>query len=55
MEFSVGKIVLILLIVVLVFGTGKLPRIGEDLAKGLKGFRDGLRSANEDRPSGHDQ
>jgi sec-independent protein translocase protein TatA len=39
MELSVGKILLILVIVVLVFGTAKLPRIGEDFGKAVRSFK----------------
>lgn len=45
---SPGQLILILLIVVLVFGTKKLQSLGEDLGKGLKGFRKGLRETKED-------
>ncbi|MGA9855608.1 MAG: twin-arginine translocase TatA/TatE family subunit [Gammaproteobacteria bacterium] len=39
MELSVGKIILILLVVVLVFGTAKLPKMGEDLGKAIRSFK----------------
>ena len=39
MEFSVGKLLLLLIIIVLVFGTSKLPRIGEDLGKAVRSFK----------------
>lgn len=39
MELSIGKILLILVIVVLVFGTAKIPRIGEDIGKAVRSFR----------------
>ena len=39
MELSVGKILLILIIVVLVFGTAKLPRLGGDLGKAVRSFK----------------
>ena len=39
MELSVGKIILILLVVVLVFGTAKLPKLGEDLGKAIRSFK----------------
>jgi sec-independent protein translocase protein TatA len=34
-----GELVLILLIVVIVFGVGKLPEVGGALGKGIKEFR----------------
>ncbi len=45
---SPGSLILIFLIVVLLFGTKKLQTVGEDLGKALKGFRKGLREAQED-------
>jgi sec-independent protein translocase protein TatA len=39
MEFGIGKLLLMAAIVVLVFGTGKLPRIGEDLGKAMRSFK----------------
>ena len=39
MEFGIGKLLLMAVIVVLVFGIGKLPRIGEDLGKALRSFK----------------
>lgn len=43
MGLSVTKLLLILLIVLLVFGTSKLPKIMEDIGKGMKSLRDGLK------------
>lgn len=52
MELSVPKILLILIIVVLVFGTAKLPKIGEDLGKAVRSFRKGMHdSETENEPS----
>jgi sec-independent protein translocase protein TatA len=37
------QIVLILLIVVIIFGAGKLPRVMGDVAKGIKNFKSGMK------------
>lgn len=50
MELSVGKILLILLIVVLVFGSAKLPKLGEDIGKAVRSFKKGMHSG-ENEPS----
>lgn len=42
MSIGLWQIILILLIVLIVFGSGKLPKVMEDLAKGLKSFREGM-------------
>ena len=39
--------VLVLLIVVLIFGTKKLRNIGEDLGGAVKGFKDGMKGGSE--------
>ncbi len=51
-SFSIWHWLIVLLIVVLVFGTKKLKNIGQDLGGAVKGFKDGIRdgSANVDAP-----
>lgn len=41
--FSVWHWLIVLLIVVLVFGTKKLKNIGSDLGGAVKGFKDGMK------------
>ena len=36
------KILLVLVVVFVVFGAGKLPKVMGDLGKGLRNFKDGL-------------
>mgnify|MGYP001422768481 CR=1 FL=1 len=45
--FGLGhwEIILILVIVLIVFGAGKLPKVAGELAKGIKSFKDGLKDA----------
>ena len=49
-SFSMFHWLIVLLIVVLVFGTKKLGNIGSDLGKAVKGFKDGMKG-EEDRPA----
>ena len=42
---SPGSLILILLIVILLFGTKRLGSIGEDLGRAVQGFRKGLKDA----------
>ena len=42
-SFSIWHWLVVLLIVVLVFGTKKLKNIGSDLGSAIKGFKDGLK------------
>lgn len=51
-SFSIWHWLVVLLIVVLVFGTKKLKNIGSDLGGAVKGFKDGLKDGGaspEDR------
>ncbi|HEX5340320.1 MAG TPA: twin-arginine translocase TatA/TatE family subunit [Gammaproteobacteria bacterium] len=54
MEISIGKILLILVIVVLVFGTAKIPRIGEDIGKAVRSFKKAMHEG-ENEPSTADK
>ncbi|HLW75219.1 MAG TPA: twin-arginine translocase TatA/TatE family subunit [Gammaproteobacteria bacterium] len=47
MEFSFGKLILLLIIIVLVFGTAKLPRIGEDLGKAVRSFKKAIHEGDD--------
>lgn len=42
MGLSVFKILLIVIVVLIVFGAGKLPKVMGDIGKGLKNFKDAL-------------
>ena len=46
-SFSIWHWVIVLVIVMLVFGTKKLGNIGADLGKAVKGFKDGVKGADE--------
>jgi len=45
-SFSVWHWLIVLLIVVLVFGTKKLKNLGGDLGGAVKGFKDGMRDGS---------
>jgi sec-independent protein translocase protein TatA len=53
-SFSIWHWLIVLLIVVMVFGTKKLKNIGSDLGGAVKGFKDGMKdgSASEDKAAG---
>jgi sec-independent protein translocase protein TatA len=50
-SFSVWHWLIVLVIVMLVFGTKKLGNMGSDLGKAVKGFKDGVKGAEEDKPA----
>lgn len=39
--------VIVLLVILIVFGAGKLPRVMGDVAKGIKNFKSGLKDEDE--------
>jgi sec-independent protein translocase protein TatA len=49
-SFSVWHWLIVLLIVVLVFGTKKLKNIGSDLGGAVKGFKDGVKDGSASTP-----
>ncbi len=49
-SFSIWHWLIVLLIVVLVFGTKKLKNIGSDLGGAVKGFKDGMRDGSAGEP-----
>lgn len=50
-SFSVWHWLIVLVIVVLVFGTGKLKNMGKDLGGAIKGFKEGMREGEDDKPA----
>lgn len=45
--FSIWHWLVVLLVVVLIFGTKKLKNIGADLGSAVKGFKDGMKTGPE--------
>lgn len=43
MGFGFGELLVILVIVLLFFGAGRLPKLGEALGKTIRGFKDSMR------------
>ena len=52
-SLSIWHWLIVLLIVVMVFGTKKLKNLGGDLGGAVKGFKDGMKegSATEEKPA----
>ncbi len=48
MGIGFKEILIILIVVLVVFGAGKLPRVMGDLGKGLRSFKDGLKGEGDD-------
>lgn len=54
-SFSIWHWLIVLLVVVLIFGTKKLKNMGSDLGGAVKGFKDGMRDGAADAPAGTQQ
>ena len=50
-SFSIWHWLIVLVIVMLVFGTKKLRNVGQDLGGAVKGFKDGMKEASADKPA----
>ena len=50
-SFSPLHWLIVLVIVVLIFGTKKLKNVGHDLGSAIKGFKEGMNNGSADKPS----
>ena len=50
--FGLGttELIIILVLVLIIFGAGKLPQVGGALGKGLRNFKDGVKEGSDDQP-----
>lgn len=46
-SFSIWHWLIVLLVIVLIFGTKKLRNVGSDLGGAVKGFKEGMKSEND--------
>jgi len=50
-SFSIWHWLIVLVIVMLVFGTKKLRNIGSDLGGAVRGFKEGVKEGTSDKPA----
>ena len=55
MSIGIWQIVLILAIVLILFGAGKLPRVMGDVAKGIKNFKSGMKDEEAEADTKEDK
>jgi sec-independent protein translocase protein TatA len=46
--FSITHLLILLAVVVLIFGTGRLRNVGKDLGGAIKGFKEGMKTEEEE-------
>ena len=49
-SFSIWHWLIVLLVVILIFGTKKLGNIGKDLGSAVRGFKDGMKTDDDGTP-----
>ena len=49
-DFGIPELLIILVIVILLFGPGRIGKIAGEIGKGIKNFRDGLGGKDESSP-----
>ncbi|MGI4775876.1 MAG: twin-arginine translocase TatA/TatE family subunit [Janthinobacterium lividum] len=54
MGMSFSHLLIILLIILVLFGAGKLPQVMADLGKGLRAFKSGLNSSEDKKENKED-
>lgn len=50
MHFSFPELILILVIVLVLFGTNRLRNLGTDLGTAIKGFREAMKEGDQEKP-----
>lgn len=48
MGISLWQVLIVVVLVFLLFGAGRLPRVMEDIAKGIKSFKKGIADDSSD-------
>ena len=51
MQFGVTELLIILGIVVILFGVGRISKIAGEMGSGIRSFKKGLQGDDEDKPS----
>ena len=47
-SLGLPELLVILLIVIIIFGAGKLPQLGKGLGEGIKNFKDSVKAGTEE-------
>lgn len=55
MDIGIPELLIILVVVLLLFGPGRIAKTAGELGKGIRAFRDGLTGKDEPKDEPHDQ
>lgn len=53
--FGIPELVVIGVVLLVIFGPGKLPQLGASMGKAIKGFRDGAAGADQKQVHDHSE
>jgi len=51
MNFGISELLIILVIVLLIFGVGRISQVANELGRSVRAFREGLNGAESSAPS----
>lgn len=54
-QIGAPELLIIALVVILIFGVGRISKVGGELGKGIRAFRDGLSGKDEDSAKPEDK
>ena len=54
-SFSIWHWLIVLLVIILVFGTSKLKNIGKDMGSAIKGFKEGMKEGTDEAAKSVDE
>jgi sec-independent protein translocase protein TatA len=53
--FSISHLIVVLVIILVIFGAGKLPNVMGDIGKGIKNFRKSIKDESDETKKINDQ
>jgi sec-independent protein translocase protein TatA len=48
-SLGVPELLILLLVVIIIFGAGKLPQLGKGLGEGIRNFKDSVKNGEEEK------
>jgi sec-independent protein translocase protein TatA len=54
-SFGLPELLIILVVIILLFGVGRIGKIAKELGGGIRSFKDGLQGKEESKPEKNDE